>query len=237
MTLTASTLIEDGELMAYPFIPFPPAPRGMLLRALGNLDAEIMRLLMAEAPHVVSAAAAAKITIVVATNAAGYTVDAGFQHQQFTYEDANGILTPIDMVTLDREDDRSATHPAGLLINQATFKPIDPLGKRWAGGEARSFYPAGSFVNYRLAAAPAVPTTLADTMSSPDSARDYFVHAIKLAVLLQHPAVPPDVLEDARDRVRSERLLVISHAHVGSPIESRFGEKNVGVGSTRRVLR
>ena len=151
------------------------------------------------------------------------------------YEDANGNLTPIDMVTLDREDDMSATHPAGLLINQITFKPVDPLGKRWAGGEVRSYYPAGSFVNYRYATSPAVPTTLAATMASPDSARDYFIQAIRLMVLLQHPAVPPDVLQAARDRVSNERLLVLSHAHIGSPINSRFGEKNIGQGRPRRV--
>ncbi len=241
MALTAGTLITDAELMAYPYISDPPAPRPSLLRVLGNLDAEMVRLIVAEAPHVISCAAA-DITIVAASNAAGYTLVLGFQFQQFTHEDANGVLTPITTVTLDRLDDTQAKHPAAVVVNQATLMPVDPLGKRWTGSESRRWYVGdGDKILGRRATAPISPTSLASTLTSPNTARDFFLHGLRLAVLLQFPnppGVPDNVLALARERIPQERLLALQQAHKSVAISSRFGEKAIGadVSIRRRVL-
>ena len=244
MTLTAGTLISDAELMVYPYVPDPPLPRPSLLRVLGNLDAEMMRLLLAEVPHAVSSLAA-DITIVSADNAAGYTLVFGFQYQQFTHKGANDVLTPIELVTLDRLDDTQARHPAAVVVNQDTFMPVDPLGKRWAGSETRGWYVGdGDKILGRRATAPVSPTSLSDTVTSPDTARDFFLHGLRLAMLLQFgnaligTSVPDSVLALARERVPQERLLVIQQAHKSVAISSRFGERAVGSDNSlrRRVL-
>ncbi len=241
MALAAGTLITDAELMAYPYVPDPPFPRPSLLRILGNLDAEMVRLIMAEAPHVLSCAAA-DITVVSASNAAGYTLVLGFQFQQFTYEDANGVLTPVEIVTLDRLDDTQAKHPAAVVVNLGTFMPVDPLGKRWAGSESRGWYVGnGDKILGRRATAPISPTSLASTLTSPNMTRDFFLHGLRLAMLLQvpdPPGVPDKVLTLARERVPQERLLALQQAHKSVAINSRFGERAVGAGDStrRRVL-
>ena len=197
----------------------------------------MMRLLLAEVPHVVSTAAD-DITIVSATNAAGYSLVFGFQYQQFTHEDASGVLTPIELVTLDRLDDTQARHPAAVVVNQTTFMPVDPLGKRWSGSETRGWYAGdGDKILGRRAVAPVSPTSLTDTVTSPDTARDFFLHGLRLAMLLQYtntPGVPDNVLGLARERVSQERLLVIQQAHKSVAISSRFGERAVGGGESTR---
>ena len=237
MPLTVGTLIDDAELLAFPYIPDPPLPRPSLLRTLGSLDAEMVRLIVAEAPHVISCAAA-DITVVSGSNAAGYTLVLGFQFQQFTYEDSNGVLTPIGLVTLDRLDDRSARHPAAVVVNQGTFMPVDPLGKRWSGSETRGWYPGdGDKILGRRATAPISPTSLTSTLTSPNTARDYFLHGLRLVMLLQYtnaPGVPDNVLALARERVPQERLLALQQAHKSVAISSRFGEKAVGGGESTR---
>lgn len=241
MALTVGTLISDAELMAYPYVPDPPLPRPSLLRVLGSLDAEMVRLLLAEVPHAVSSPAS-DITVVSADNAAGYSLVFGFQYQQFTHEDANGVLTPIELVTLDRLDDTQARHPAAVVVNQDTFMPVDPLGKRWSGSETRGWYAGdGDKILGRRATAPVSPTALTDTMTSPDTAKDFFLHGLRLAMLLQYtiaPGVPDNVLALARERVGQERLSALQQAHRSVAISSRFGERAVGSsGSVRsRVL-
>jgi len=213
--------------MAYPYILDPPLPRPSLLRILGNLDAELVKIVMAEVPHTLSTLAA-EIDVASGSNAAGYTLVAGLQFQQFTYEGANGAYTPIDIVTLDRLDDRGAAHPAAVIVNQSTFMPVDPLGKRWEGSETRAWYPGdGDKIHGRRTTAPTSPTSLADTLTYPDPGRDYFLHGLRLAILLQHPDVPDKVLESARERVPQERLLALQQAHKSVAISSRFGEKAV----------
>lgn len=233
MPLTAGTLISDAELMSYPYVPDPPLPRPSLLRTLGSLDAEMVRLLLAEVPHAVSCAAA-DITVVSASNAAGYTLVLGFQYQQFTHEDANGVLTPIEIVTLDRLDDTLARHPAGVVVNLGTFMPVDPLGKRWAGSESRGWYVGdGDKILGRRATAPISPTSLTSTLTSPNLARDFFLHGLRLAMLLQYPDVPESILTPARERVPQERLLALQQAHKSVAISSRFGERAVSAGALR----
>lgn len=234
MALTASTLINDAELLAFPHITDPPAPRPMLLRSLGSLDAEIVRLLLAEVPHALSATGTAVTIVDNPTNITGYVfATAGFQIQQLTHKKANGDLTPVEIVTLDRLDDTSATHPAGVIVNQVRFLPVDPLGKRWNGSDARSWYVVGETVEYRVATVPTSPPTLASTLTSPDSARDFFLQALRLALLLRYPEVPERTIEDARNQVQQERLLFLSQANKVAKVSSRFGEAAVRQGPPR----
>ena len=237
MTLTAGTLLTDAELLAYPYIPYPPLPRPSLLRTLGNLDAEIMKLLLAEAPHSVSCVAA-PITIVAATNPDGYTLVSAFQYQQFTYKSAAEVYTPITIVPLNRQDDARARHPAAVVVNQLTFLPVDPLGRRWDGSASRAWYIGdGDEIHGRRTTAPTSPASLTATLASPDSAREYFVTALRLYVLLQHDQVPESVLLKAQDRANSERLMVLSQAHKNVIISSRYGEQPVARAAPRVVTR
>ena len=234
MALVAGTLITDAELMAYPYIPDPPLPRPSLLRVLGNLDAELVKIVMAEAPHTLSTLAA-EIDVASGTNATGYTLVFGFQFQQFTYEDANGVYTPIEIVVLNRLDDVQARHPAAVVVNQATFMPVDPLGKRWEGDETRAWYPGdGDKIHGRRVTAPTSPTSLTSVLTYPDSGRDYFLHGLRLAILLQHPDVPDKILASARERVPQERLLALQQANKSVTINSRFGERAVGADTSMR---
>ena len=233
MALTASTLITDAELLAYPYVPYPDIPRPSLLRALGSLDAEVVRLLGAEVPHAVSCDAT-PLTIVLATNAAGYTLVGGFHYQQFTYKSAAGIYTPIEIVTLDREDDVAANHPAGIVVNQGKFLPLDPLGKRWTGSESRAWYIGdGDEIHSRRSTAPISPTTLASTLTSPNTARDYLLQALRLFIMLQHERTPEATIVLARGLVERERLMLLNQAHKNTKVASRFGEKTIGRHTSR----
>jgi hypothetical protein len=233
MALVAGTLIEDAELHAYPYLASPPIPRPTLLRTLQALDAEIVTLLMTEAPHALSGAASAALTIAAATNVTGYTLDPAFQHQQFMYWIAStGRYTPLTLVTVDRQDDVNAKHPAAVVLDEVTLFPVDPLGKRWAGGETRSWFVDGDKLYYRKVSAATTPATLSATLQSPDYAEDFFSAAMHLEVLLRYPGqVPERVLQAAEDSVKSTRLLVVSRAVRQAPITSRFGETSNQAGT------
>lgn len=231
MALTVGTLIEDAELLAHPYVPYPEVPRPSLLRTLGSLDAEMVRLLGAEVPHALSCPATA-ITIVSATNAGGYTLVGGFFFQQFTYKSAAGLFTPIEIVTLDRLDDVAANHPAAVVVNQGTFLPLDPLGKRWTATDSRAWYVGdGDEIHSRRSTAPISPVALTSTLTSPNTVRDYFLSALRLFIMLQHDKTPDSVLVLAREAVARDRLAALSQAHKVTKVSSRFGERAVGTRS------
>lgn len=191
MSLSPNDLINEALGLAYPYIGENATARGPLLSQLTSLEKEVADMIVATSPNL-AATAGADITIVLATNPTGYTLDAAkaYLTKTFKYVDLGGNILPLRIVP-DAQYAHPPTHPAAM-IRGIKFFPCDPLEKAWAGSDARSIFGGGGDkVTYELVAEPAAVTTLAQTLVSPDLVRPYFVSSLALSVVLASDSVSP----------------------------------------------
>ena len=191
MALTPLSIIEEAEGLAYPHISENATARGPLLHQLSSLEKEVVDMIVSTSPNLL-AEAGGVITIVLGTNPSGYALDTtkAYMTDTFRYVDAENTIIPIRIVPVAQFDD-PPIHPAAM-ISAGSFYPCDPLGKNWAGSDARSWYPGeGETVTYSLVDEPALVTTLSQVLVSPDLARPYFVSSLALSIVLASDSMIP----------------------------------------------
>ncbi len=207
MALTASTLITSAKERTFGAQGRQKISMPMLLGELTHQDQLVVQMLSQIAPDLL-----ATVTGVVVTsdngNLNGYTLQNGMHYRDFVHGDVtDGVYTPINMLQRKHRDSNPPS-PAGMLRTgggAAVFHPIDPVGKRWLGGDTRSWYDPALLheVTYSYIATPPVLTALADTLASPDMSREIFVSALVVRILLSQPKGQGDELEAWQVRVQA----------------------------------
>lgn len=191
MALTASTLITTAKQRVFGVVGTQKVPNATLLAELSYQDMIIVQMLSQIAPDLL-ASVGGVITFTDAGNIAGYALNAGMHYRDFTHVDSSTDRpVPINMLQRQHRDSRPAA-PAGMLRTNsagAVFYPIDPANKRWQGGSSSNFFePDKSHTGtYSYISIPAAVTSLSATLASPDMAREIFVTALEVRILLINP--------------------------------------------------
>ena len=202
MTLIAGDLLADAEALAYPYVNDRAVAPGPLLRTLSTLDAEVTGMVVSVAPHLMTEDAT-PIDIVYATNPTGYTLEAARSYVDFKYESADKAFYPVRIVPM-KHLDHAQQHPAAVVEGSTLF-PVDTLANRWQDeAESRKFWLGdGDKLHYRIVAPNVQLTALADTLVSPDYARQYFTWTLTYSILLAFHGVEGIVPEDKLTAVGS----------------------------------
>lgn len=151
-------------------------------------------------------------------NQYGYLLSAGIHYRDFTHVDTvNGVYTPIQLYGGNYRDLPTPV-PSGfvtLMGSAGTFFPFDPDNNRWQTSNARAWFSedAGHEIHYSYVPAPAVLTSLADELLSPDIAREALVCALELRIVLSNPEAPPVRIQDANLRYTGARMSLTFQIH------------------------
>jgi hypothetical protein len=193
MALTASTLIDAALSRTYGHgsMGRQKVSKAMLLSELSYQDSLIVQMFSQIAPDLL-ATVTGTITITDLGNTNGYFLQNGIHYRDFTHIDTTlDKYVPINMIQRQhRQSNPNA--PAGMLRLGATsgvFHPIDPEGKRFNGTATKNYYNAdqGHTVSYSYVPLPAALTSVNDTLSAPDMAREAIVSSLELQILLASP--------------------------------------------------
>lgn len=219
MSLTVSDIIEGAELRAEPYVPSSGAPKGVLIRQLDGLDSEIVNLVAIQVPTLLSSVPS-DITIVLATNSTGYSLEAARKWFNFQWVDSDGNIFPLRVVN-ERDYSHPPIHPSGI-IRGTTFYPCDPIEKEWSGSDARHvFVGDGDVVTYSYIPEHTQLTATSDTCEGPDFAREYYETSLALNLMLSAPyPVPQGKMLEMRDRSNSARRDLLLAIAKQAPIES-----------------
>ena len=188
MALLASTLITAAKQRAFGAIGSQKISNASLLGELSHQDMLVVQLLSQTAPDLL-ATVGGLITFTDAGNLNGYALFAGMHYRDFTHIDPD-TDKPVPINILQRQHrDSGVSDPAAMIRTNpagAVFYPIDPANKRWAGGDTSSWFePDKSHTGtYSYVKTPEALTTLSGTLSSPDMAREVFVTALEVRILL-----------------------------------------------------
>jgi len=215
VALTASELIDDAVGLAFPYIAEYAIARGPLLRQLTALDQEVAVHYATHFPERFLGSFSSITAVTDAHHTSGLEVSTNsILYARLTLIDVDDFRTSIRIVPESQFYD-SPAHPSGI-IRQRTFFPCDPLKKRWEGSEEREFYRVGEdSIEIQKIDVPTKLTTLAQSLSSPDEARQYFVQSLALTILLQGNGVPQERLQYAAALVASAKNdlgLLAAHA-------------------------
>lgn len=221
MSLIVSSLLSDAKDEAFPYLREELSATGPLLRHLTRLDREIVSLYALQAPERLSAAASA-ITVVAASNAAGYALQTSRFYSDFRYYTSADVEYFVEIVPEGKSPSR---HPAAY-VRGSTLYPADPFKQRWAGTDGRPYWVGdGDEVTYRYVPQPAKITATSSTLVSPDEAEQYIIAALVFHILLLYGAeVPPDRLKDAQLSMLRERQVLMFETTRRADTSSRFGE-------------
>lgn len=201
--MLVSDVFADAESLAYPYIDKSGISPAQLLRQLTALDQEVLTVAAQNAPGWVSVAGT-PVTVVLATNPNGYSLTAALSYSDFEYVDKDGYTYPLNGVT-DSQFDNPSWHPA-YRLEGLKFFPADPLGKRWAGTEARSWFKGdGDQVLYRYVPLVTQLVAKSDTLKSPEAARAYFARSLALTIILSYHSLYGNV---PAERLQAEATLV-----------------------------
>lgn len=209
MSLTASTLISAAKDRTFSYHGKQKLNDKMLLAELSYQDQLVVQLVSQANPDLL-ATVSGTITMSDSGNSNGYTLQSGVHYRDFTHIDStDDRYTPINIVQRQHRDVRPAA-PAGMVRTSSAagvFYPIDPAGKRWSGSETRNWFEPDSShtVSYSYVPLPGTLSSLSATLSSPDMAREVFVTALEVAILLS--ARPQNEIETASWQTRLEAAL------------------------------
>ena len=188
MALTASTLIDDAIARAYGNMGPQKINKAMLLGELSYQDQLVMQMLSQIAPDSLSTTTGV-VTLTSSGNTNGYNLNSGIHYRDFTHVDStDNVYTPVNMVQRQHRDSYP-TSPAAMLSLSVTggkLHPIDPEGKRWnTSGDREWFEPnSGHTISYSYVPLPSRVTTLTQTLSSPDMAREVIVSSLELQLIM-----------------------------------------------------
>lgn len=188
MALTASTLITTAKQRAFGAVGSQKVSNAALLGELSHQDMLVVQMLSQAAPDLL-AVVGGIITFTDTGNLNGYALTAGMHYRDFTHVDPD-TNKPVKINMLQRQHrDSGVGAPAGMLrTNPAggVFYPIDPGNKRWLGGETSNWFePDKSHTGtYSYVKIPSALTSLSDTLDSPDMAREIFVAALEIRILM-----------------------------------------------------
>lgn len=191
MALLASTLITTAKQRAFGAVGMQKVSNAALLAELSQQDMLVVQMFSQIAPDLL-ANKNGTITITTIGNTGGYTLSAGMHYRDFVHIDsADDKYTPINMVQRQHRDS-SPRSPAGMLRTDSAagvFYPIDPMNKRFNTTDTRQWYdPDESHtVGYSFIAIPSTLTKLSDNLDSPDMAREVFLAALEVRILLSGP--------------------------------------------------
>lgn len=220
MALTPQNLIDDAKLQAWPFLREEDISPAALLRQLTSLDREVVGLIAAQYPERISVQAT-DVTIVLATNATGYTLSAAKNYSNFVHVSASsGERLPIEIVPEGKEPSK---HPAAYIYG-VTFLPIDQYERDWDTSLGdRLFFLSGDKVEYRYIPEPGRVTTMSQTLASPDEAESYFREALTLSILLNSGA-SPERIQVATQLMAQKRQLLQHEINKRTGVSARYGE-------------
>ena len=188
MALTASTLITTAKQRAFGAVGVQKVSNASLLAELSHQDMLIVQMFSQTAPDLL-ATIGGVITFTDIGNASGYALASGMLYRDFTHIDPD-TNKPVKIMMLQRQHrDSAPANPAAMLRTNAAgavFYPIDPANKRWADGSASQWFePDKSHTGtYSYVQIPSSLTSLSDTLSSPDMAREVFLAALEVRILL-----------------------------------------------------
>lgn len=208
MALTASSLISSADKRTYGKRGKQPLSKPLLLEELSYQDQLITQLVSQNAPDLLSTVTGV-ITLTNSGNINGYTLASGIHYRDFTHVDAtDDEYKPINMVQRQHRDERPAP-PAAMLRSAAAagvFYPIDPLNKRWADDDERTWFEpdSGHTVSYSYVPLATQLTSLSDTLRSPDMAREVIVSSLVMSILLSSPPTDEVGLETWRTALQAE---------------------------------
>jgi hypothetical protein len=225
MSLTASELLTDAKLLAMPYLREESTAPGPLLRVLTALDSDVVRQVAIYAPERLSAEGST-FSVNHSLNLAGYPLSPGIRYGAFAYLAEDGSTTDLALVPGSRFPftDR---HPSGIIRGggtEAKFYPCDPFGRSWETTDSRPWFSVlTEQVAYRYVPAPARVTALAQTMTGPDEARDYYQWML-CAYLLGIAGAPEERIAAVRQLAGLARDEFITNMMKRQPTASAFGE-------------
>lgn len=226
MATLASDIINDAFGRAFPYVRETDIVYGPLLRHLSSLDTEVVQWYTLQFPERLNVQAAA-IPVVKNSNPTGYPLQAtgALGYSEFRWIDAQNFIWPINIVPEDRFD-HPMLHPAGMIRGN-TFFPADPIELRWQNTDPRQFYIGnGDTITYSFMAIPAQLTTLGQTLSSPDEARNYISAALTLQVLMNASGeVPQERIQYATAQMSMRRQELLLDMMKRSEARARGGEQ------------
>lgn len=188
MALTASTLITTAKQRAFGAVGIQKVSNVALLGELSHQDMLVVQMLSQAAPDLL-AVVGGLITFTDTGNSNGYALSAGMHYRDFTHIDPD-TNRPVKINMLQRQHrDSNVNAPAGMLRTNAgggVFYPIDPANRRWEDGAVSNWFePDKSHTgSYSYIKIPAALTKLSDTLDSPDMAREIFVAALEIRILM-----------------------------------------------------
>lgn len=197
MALTAGTLIDDALKSTIGQQGPAKIPLPMLFVELTMQDQLLTQMAAQIAPDLL-ATVSGSVTLTDAGNTNGYTLANGILYRDFTHIDsADDRYTPCRVVR--RADRDRLPEPPALMIRTGTaaavIYPVDPLGKRWAGSDTRTWFEPdeGHTLSYSYVAMPTPITSRSSTLKSPQMAREIIIASLELKILLSRPG-PKDQL-------------------------------------------
>ena len=202
MALVASALIDAALKRSFGGTGRQKVSKAALLEELSYQDQLVVQMASQIAPDLL-ATTTGVVTITDVGNTNGYSLSAGLHYRDFVHVDTtNERYIPINMVQRQHRESYPKAPAAMLRLGStsAVFHPIDPQGKRWTGTGTRNFFNAtdGHTVSYSYVPLPSTISSLSDSLSSPDMAREAIVSSLELQVLM---------MSNMKDEVRLQAAL------------------------------
>lgn len=191
MPLNAEPIIEAALARSHGIVSVHNISRAALLGELSYQDRLIVQAISQINPDMLSSLSGL-IVLSDTGNQNGYTLEPAVHYRNFVHKDntSNSFL-PINIRQSLGRDSPAGLGPEAFLTfgpSAAIFHPIDPLGKRWLGGERRSWFdPAAHSVTYSYVPQPNQLVNRWDNLSSPEVAEEVLVCSLVLSILLQSP--------------------------------------------------
>lgn len=208
--MKAEDIITPVKKQLHPYLGPQKISDAALLSTLGTMDEIIVQETSQVDPDGLTKVVD-EVDVTTAQNRSGYRLKESTHYEDFKFVDDDDKVMPINMVR--RQDlEKATTNPAGALVSDKTFDagrffPADPLGKRWAGSDTRSWYnPSQNHrISYSYVPLPETPSKLSDHISSPRAAIGVLTNYVVMQALMMQTGVPQARLETAIQSFQTAR--------------------------------